>query len=208
MNQSITLTSENADLYINRLNISPVGSIMCFAGSVVPSGWLLCNGNDINRDKYSALFSVIGTAYGSGSLNTFRLPNLSQRFPMGKSENNNLGDNGGSTSVTLTTDNLPAHTHTGTTDSNGTHSHSVNDPGHTHLWLNGLEGDDSGNGGSYNEYTRVPGSVSGVIQNSTTGISINTDGSHAHSFTTDSTGSGSSINITNPYIVLNYIIRY
>jgi microcystin-dependent protein len=207
MNQSISLINQNAELYINNLNVIPVGSIICFAGSTAPSGWLLCNGNDVNINEYSALFSVIGTTYGSGSFGTFRLPSMGEKFPMGKSESNNLGNNGGSTSVTLTTNNLPTHTHTGTVNSAGEHNHSISDPGHTHLWLNGLENDDSGSGGSNQEYTRVSGNVSGVIQNSTTGITINTNGSHNHSFTTNSTGSGNSFDITNPYIVLNYIIR-
>jgi hypothetical protein len=53
------------------------------------------------------------------------------------------------------------------------HNHSVNDPGHSHVWNNGLEGDDSGGGGSFSEYTRVPGQVHDAIQSATTGIGIN-----------------------------------
>ena len=45
MNQSISLINQNANLYVNNLNVIPVGSIICFAGSTAPSGWLLCNGN-------------------------------------------------------------------------------------------------------------------------------------------------------------------
>ena len=71
-----------------------------------------------------------------------------------------------------------AHNHSATTD--GNHAHSINDPGHTHNWNHGQEGDDSGSGGSYNEFTLVPGSVAGAIDASTTGISINSAGSHSH----------------------------
>ena len=95
-----------------------------------------------------------------------------------------------------------------TTDNNGTHTHSTNDPGHSHTWLNGLEGDDSGTGGSYQEYTRAPGSVTGVIATSTTGITINSAGDHNHTFTSNSTGGGNAHNNMEPFMALRYIIRF
>ena len=58
-----------------------VGSIAAFAGSSLPSGWLLCNGSAISRETYSALFSAVGTTYGSGDgSTTFNLPNLVDKF--------------------------------------------------------------------------------------------------------------------------------
>jgi hypothetical protein len=57
------------------------------------------------------------------------------------------------------------------------HTHSVTDPGHNHVWGYGIERDDSGSGGSFNEYTRVPGSDATAIQTATTGITIATTGS-------------------------------
>lgn len=208
MSDSILLTNKNDNLFVNGLNVIPTASVICFAGVNAPNGWLLCDGSEISRTEYSNLFSTIGDIYGSTSSSTFKLPNLNKKFPMGKSDSTNLGDKGGSSSVTLTSSNMPAHSHTGSVDSSGAHNHTITDPGHTHLWLNGLEGDDSGSGGSNYEYTRIGGNVADAIQKSTTGITINTNGSHSHTFTTDSTGSGNSIDITNPYIVLNYIIRY
>lgn len=55
----------------------PTGSIVPFAGSTAPEGYLLCDGSAISRTTYSALFSVIGTTYGEGDGNTtFNIPDL------------------------------------------------------------------------------------------------------------------------------------
>ena len=62
----------------------PVGTYIQFAGSQAPAGFLVCNGGEISRTTYSALFSVIGTTYGSGDgSTTFNLPNLTDRFLQG-----------------------------------------------------------------------------------------------------------------------------
>lgn len=56
----------------------PTGGIIPFAGSVVPAGYLLCNGAAISRQVYTALFSVIGTTYGAGDgTSTFNIPTIS-----------------------------------------------------------------------------------------------------------------------------------
>ena len=56
---------------------SDTGIVSRFAGSVIPSGWLLCNGAPVSRTTYSALFAVIGTTYGAGDgSTTFNLPNI------------------------------------------------------------------------------------------------------------------------------------
>jgi len=62
----------------------PVGTIMMWSTSTPPTGWLLCNGADVSRTTYSALFAVISTTYGIGNgSTTFTLPNLVKRFPLG-----------------------------------------------------------------------------------------------------------------------------
>ena len=90
-----------------------------------------------------------------------------------------------------------SHTHTGTTASNGAHTHTITDPGHTHTV--GIKYD-SGKGfldeneGAYNPGTLNTGS-------NTTGISINSGGAHTHTITTDSTGSSGTNANVQPYIV-------
>ena len=61
-----------------------VGAVVAFAGSTSPAGWLLCDGSAVSRADYAALFSVIGTTYGSGDgSTTFNLPNLVDKFVEG-----------------------------------------------------------------------------------------------------------------------------
>jgi len=65
-------------------DLLPIGSYIQFAGSQAPDGFLVCNGGEISRTTYSALFDVIGTTYGSGDgSTTFNLPNLIDRFLQG-----------------------------------------------------------------------------------------------------------------------------
>lgn len=60
------------------------GVVVPYGGSAAPSGWLLCNGAAVSRATYSALFSITGTAFGTGDgSTTFNLPNLVNRVPVG-----------------------------------------------------------------------------------------------------------------------------
>jgi len=64
--------------------VTPVGSLVAFAGAAVPNGWLLCDGRAVSRTTYSALFAAIGTAWGVGDgSTTFNLPDMRGRFLRG-----------------------------------------------------------------------------------------------------------------------------
>ena len=90
----------------------PAGIVMQFAGSVVPGGYLLCDGSAVFRSTYPDLFTAIGTTYGSGDgSTTFNLPNLSGKVVIGVSANHVLGSTGGEATHTLTSSELPAHVH-------------------------------------------------------------------------------------------------
>lgn len=208
--ENLLLTNSNGHLNVNNHFVNPVGCIISYAGNTAPPGWLICNGSEISKNTYSTLFSIIGNNYGiSQNSNNFVLPNLMNKFSLGKSETNNLGDIGGNENITLSENQLPSHSHTGTTTTNGSHTHSINDPGHTHTQT--TINDDFNNSGNNPPGFQADSAGSMTwynINNSTTGISINENGSHNHTFTTNMTGLGSSINIINPYIVLNYIIKY
>lgn len=66
------------------VGLPPVGSVTAFAGNTTPNGWLLCDGSNVSRTTYAALFAVIGTRYGSGNgSTTFGLPNLVDKFIQG-----------------------------------------------------------------------------------------------------------------------------
>ena len=97
-------------------NGAPIGTVMMFAGNTAPSGFKICDGSAISRSTYSSLFNIIGTSFGSGDgSTTFNLPNLKGKIPVGlNSEDTDfeiLGKTGGEKEHTLTTDELPAHTH-------------------------------------------------------------------------------------------------
>lgn len=102
-----------------------VGEIKIYAGGSLPTGFLWCDGSEISRTTYSDLFTAIGTAYGSGNgTTTFNVPDLRGRVPGGKddmggsaanvvtaSEADTLGGEYGAETHTLTTSEIPAHTH-------------------------------------------------------------------------------------------------
>ena len=70
----------------------PPGTIIYYAGRTVPSGWLICNGANVSRTDYAALFAAIGTIYGAGNgSTTFGLPNLNGRFFEGTTYTGSVG---------------------------------------------------------------------------------------------------------------------
>jgi microcystin-dependent protein len=90
---------------------TPVGAGMLWYTNTAPANWLLCDGSSLNRADYPELFNAIGITYGSTSGTTFNLPDLRQRFPLGKAASgtgNSLGDTGGAVDHTHT---VPAHYH-------------------------------------------------------------------------------------------------
>jgi microcystin-dependent protein len=182
----------------------PPGFIGDYAGSAAPSGWLLCYGQAVSRTTYAALFGAISTTYGVGDgSTTFNLPDCRGRAilgldNMGGSAANRitaggsgitgttLGATGGAETVTLTTPQIPSHSHTAT----------VTDPGHTHTITNqgtNLSGTIAPNGGGA---LNVNASLS--ANSNTTGISVSNS----------NTGGGGAHNNVQPAIMANKIIKY
>ncbi len=94
-----------------------VGEIRMFAGNFPPSGWLFCDGSIVSIAEYETLFNLIGTTYGGDGQETFAMPNLNSRVPvhMGTGPDGatyTLGEAAGVEQVTLTTQQIPSHTHT------------------------------------------------------------------------------------------------
>lgn len=95
----------------------PVGSVVSYISNNAPKGWLSCLGQEVSREEYSDLFSVIGTTYGVGNESTtFNLPNLVGRVVVGRGNEEGLtsrsiGDIGGSETHVLSIDQIPSHSH-------------------------------------------------------------------------------------------------
>lgn len=209
----ISITNAAGAITITALTLLSPGIVVPFAGATAPTGWLLCDGSAVNRSVYAALFAIISTTYGAGDgSTTFNLPNLVDKFTAGAGSAYALGSSGGSTTTssagshnhtgnagatTLSTSQIPSHTHTGTTSTIGDHTHTYVAPTGT------LGGGLAGSGGGYN------------ITSNTSGAA----GSHSHTFTSNATGGGDSHThtistdgththtVTPPYLALNYIIK-
>ena len=183
-----TLVNGNFDKIDAALSVT--GVVQLFAGSSAPNGWLICNGQAVSRTTYAALFAVIGTTYGAGNgSTTFNIPNLVNKTVRGS---NSLGKTGGSDTVKLSTANMPAHTHGGgslTAASAGAHTHTSTQ------YLSGNVDTDGhmATGGNTNSGSWTSSS----------------NGAHTHTISgsTASAGSGSAVTITNPYVMLHYIIK-
>ena len=168
----------------------PTGTIAMFGSASAPSGWQLCNGG-------TALTSALQAVVGSN------VPDLRDKFVVGSGSSYSYGSTGGSSSVTLSTSQLPSHTH-------GSGSYSASNVS--------LTGDITKISECYN----VAGAATGVFSKKGTGNSpvtgsssnsptagVDFDASHSHSVsgTSGGTGSGSSIENRPPYYAVTYIIK-
>jgi microcystin-dependent protein len=97
--------------------MSYVGEIRLFAGSFAPAGWSFCDGGLLPISENETLFVLIGTTYGGDGESTFGLPDLRGRVPIHHGTNPQTGitftpgEIAGVESVTLTTNQIPQHTH-------------------------------------------------------------------------------------------------
>lgn len=157
--------------FLAQLNIdrTPSGVVQHFAGAAAPAGWLACTGQAVSRTTYAALFSAIGTTWGVGDgATTFNLP-PADRTLIGAGGLYAAGALGGSADAIVV-----AHTHTASTgneSTNHTHSGTTNTTGehsHTFAITQGVNGSTGGWAGA----------------NAVASPSTSSAGSHAHSFTT------------------------
>ena len=93
-----------------------VGEIRMFAGNFAPNGWMFCEGQTLPISENDVLFQLIGTTYGGDGQENFNLPNLASRIPlhMGTGPDGTtyqIGEMAGTESETLTTQQIPNHTH-------------------------------------------------------------------------------------------------
>jgi microcystin-dependent protein len=88
-----------------------VGEIRMFAGNFPPAGWMFCEGQQLPISENETLFQLIGTTYGGDGQSTFNLPDLRGRVPLHQGNGFILAETGGVEEVTLTVNQIAAHTH-------------------------------------------------------------------------------------------------
>jgi microcystin-dependent protein len=123
-NDTTVFYDVSAGLYkkttINSLSTPALtGSIIAYAGTTTPSGYLECDGANVNRTTYASLFAAVGVTWGAGDgTTTFTLPDLRRRTMIGKggtaetgSPGITVGSSGGTETYALTSGNLPTHNH-------------------------------------------------------------------------------------------------
>ena len=88
-----------------------VGEIRMFAGNFAPAGWMFCEGQLLPISENETLFQLIGTTYGGDGESTFALPDLRGRIPIHQGNGFILAETGGAEEVTLTVQQIPAHSH-------------------------------------------------------------------------------------------------
>lgn len=166
------------------------GTIQMWPTNTPPTGYLLCNGASVSTTTYATLFGVIGYTFG-GSGGSFLLPNYTNRMPYGTT----VGATGGSANATLV-----SHSHTA----------SVSDPGHQHLF----GGDDQiGSQGGYNSQSGFSydanSSTGGNAQNYYTKRTDNTNNPQTTGISVSNSTEGSSATNANlpPYLGINFIIK-
>ena len=160
-------------------NLMPTGTVVPFAGAVggavkPPAGWLLCDGSQQSRTTYAALFATIGTAWGSGDgATSFNLPELRGRFLRGADQGS--GNDPGPRNPIQAGGN-PSGVGTLEGGDLASHSHGVNDPGHSHT-IPAYQNVAGGNWGLNQLYNNVNGYLGPVgLSASATGISIAASG--------------------------------
>ncbi|MEO8239838.1 MAG: tail fiber protein [Flavobacterium sp.] len=169
-----------------------IGEIKIFGFNFPPRGYMACSGQLLSIAQNTALFSLLGTTYGGNGVQTFGLPNLQGRMPIGQGQgaglpNYTMGQVSGATNVTVLTSNMPAHIHT----------------------LNAVSVKIKASSGNADET-----SPDGNYPANTTGASFSGNGPTANVFTggttvsgtTDIAGSGLPVSVMNPYLVINYSI--
>ena len=108
------------------VDLATIGAIVPFAGGILPSGWLPCDGASYLKSAYPNLWAAIGNVWGSVDADHFNVPDLRGRVLLGQGTASsgttfNLGQTGGEETHTLTAGEMPSHTHT-----DAGHSHSIN----------------------------------------------------------------------------------
>ena len=180
--------------------VTPSGTIASYLGTTDPPGWLICDGNSRTStisNEFASLAAILNTTFGisTNNGNSVVTPNLQSNFLTGRSSTTNgASTTGGASSVTLTTYNMPSHTHT-ISGSASTSLSQTNTSGAA-VTASGFQYDTntwSGGGSAQGGYV-------GYLNTITASTTLS-------SLSDTNTGNGTSFSILPPYFTVNYIIK-
>ena len=181
-----------------------IAAIIQFAGNFAPRSWAFCQGQTLAIAQNTALFSLLGTTYGGNGQTTFQLPDFRGRVPVGTGQgpglaNVVLGELAGSPSTTLTTGQLPAHTHSFSGASStltaaiGTTKATLQSPA-----VGSLLARTADNNTTTNSQPAIYAPAGTALGNTLGGLNV--------AGTVGATGSGQPVSILQPYLGMNFII--
>src|SRR5271157_5709210 len=162
-----------------------LGEIRIFGGNFAPVGWAVCDGSLLQIAQNTALFSLLGTTYGGNGVQTFALPDLRGRVVLGFGNGPGLspyveGQAGGTETTTLTTAQMPSHSHS----VGATETATTTDP-----------------------KGAVPAKIEGASVGATPkAYGAASDGTAMNAAMVGPSGGGQPVSILQPYLVINYII--
>jgi microcystin-dependent protein len=165
-----------------------IGSIVLFGGNFAPKNWAFCDGSLINISQNSALYAILGTTYGGDGRTTFALPDLRNGQAGPGQQAVQLGERGGSNAVTLSSQQMPIHTHL---QQVATQAATTSAPSNT----------------------VVPGSPNGITSVSEEAVNVNNMVAASGATLTPlspnaigTAGGSQPVSVMQPYLGLNYII--
>ena len=188
-------TSDYQAVHKNYVDLfMPAGVITQYVGTAAPAGWRLCDGALYNAADatYARLWAAVGTTYGGSGINSFAVPDMKGRVPVGYGAGagltaRSLNDKAGVETVTLTSAQSGLRAH----------GHGITDPSHTHNTNRNLNAVNvAQTAGS--PYIGIGPDPNWNVNSSTTGVTVNTS---------DALDASSAHNNMQPFIVVSYIIK-
>lgn len=167
-----------------------MAEVKLFAGNFAPLDWAYCDGRLLSIEENTALYSLIGTMYGGDGQRTFALPDLRGRVPVGTGQGAglsmiDLGEVFGTERITLTAQNMPAHSHSAAPAT---------------VTVNASSGSGSTLAGSYWGTSSAPAYNGGADSTLMSANAVQV------TVAANATGGGQPFDNMQPYLALNYII--
>jgi len=197
----------------------PTGSVVAIAAAATPAGFLYCDGSAVSRTTYAALWGVLGSTWGSGDgSTTFNLPDLRSRTVVGAGTAAGAGLTaralaglGGEENHTLLVAEVPALAVNIITTEDGSYTHTLVDPAHSHTYADRVAGVNHANTAGFatgaDELLAAHNASTLSTTTSTTGITIDALPQHNHTVAGNTSGGGGLHNNMQPFAPLNYVIK-